>query len=116
MLAGQFLKWLAEGAKKKLITRIDISDEYPMLWSKFLGETNNPDDFMKQMVDKNDEEDVWKQLNEMKINEQKPKNENKINHARKTKQPSDLEYEEDIDLALQDLDDDNNKDDDDEEN
>jgi hypothetical protein len=100
MLAGQFLKWLMEGAKKKVITASDIADEYPMLWSKFLQETNNEDNFMINMIEKNREEDVWKQLNEMKINEKKPKHE----HTRKTKQPSDLEYEEDIDLNLQDLD------------
>ncbi len=98
MLAGQFLKWLAEGAKRKVITRTDVADEYPILWSKFLQETNNTDDFMKNMIEKNGEEDVWKQLNEMKINEKK----NRSGHARKTKQPSDLEYEEDIDLSLQD--------------
>ncbi|CAF0915718.1 unnamed protein product [Rotaria sp. Silwood1] len=118
MLAGQFLKWLAEGAKKKVITRNNVADEYPMLWSKFLRETNNVDDFMIKMIDKSGEEDVWKQLNEMKIDEKKPNKEHKTGHARKTKQPSDLEYEEDIDLALQDLDDDdnNNNNDDDEEN
>ena len=48
MLAGQFLKWLAEGAKKRTITRNDIADEYPILWSKFLQETNNEDDFMRK--------------------------------------------------------------------
>jgi len=98
MLAGEFLKWLMEGAKKKVITRTDVADEYPILWSKFLQETNNEDDFMKNMIEKNSEEDVWKQLNEMKINDKK----NRHEHARKTKQPSDLEYEEDIDLSLQD--------------
>jgi hypothetical protein len=98
MLAGEFLKWLMEGAKRKVITRTDVADEYPILWSKFLQETNNEDDFMKNMIEKNGEEDVWKQLNEMKINDKK----NRHEHARKTKQPSDLEYEEDIDLSLQD--------------
>jgi hypothetical protein len=98
MLAGEFLKWLMEGAKRKVITRTDVADEYPILWSKFLQETNNEDDFMKNMIEKNSEEDVWKQLNEMKINDKK----NRHEHARKTKQPSDLEYEEDIDLSLQD--------------
>lgn len=97
-LAGEFLKWLMEGAKKKTITRADVADEYPILWSKFLQESNNQDDFMKSALEKNGEEDVWKQLNEMKITEKKPRTE----HARKTKQPSGLEYEEDIDLSLQD--------------
>lgn len=98
MLAGQFLKWLTEGAKRKVITRTDIADEYPILWSKFLQETNNDDNFMTTMVGEHREEDVWKDLNEMKINEKK----HKTDHAKKTKQPSDLEYEEDIDLSLQD--------------
>jgi hypothetical protein len=99
ILAEQFLTWLAEGAKKKVITRNDIADEYPILWSKFLKETNNEDDFMKNMIENNSEEDIWKQLNEMKIDEKK----NRSEHGRKTKEkPSDLEYEEDIDLSLQD--------------
>jgi hypothetical protein len=113
MLAEQFLKWLAEGAKRKVITREDVADNYPILWSKFLQETNNEDDFMKNMIEKNSEEDVWKQLNEMKISEKK----NRGGHARKTKQPSDLEYEEDIDLSLQDPEDtiENNNDEEEEE-
>jgi hypothetical protein len=98
LLAGQFLEWLKKGAERKKITRADVADEYPILWSKFLEETNNDDDFMRKIVDKNGEEDVWKQLNEMKISE----NKNKSGRARKTKQPSDLENEEDIDLSLQD--------------
>lgn len=99
MLSGQFIQWLADRAKtKKNITREDIADFYPIQWAKFLEETKNTDDFMKDMIEANREEDVWKGLNEMKINEKKPRSE----HARKTKQPSDLEYEEDIDLSLQD--------------
>jgi len=97
LLAGQFLEWLKTGAERKKITRADVADEYPILWSKFLEETNNDDDFMRKIVDKNGEEDVWKQLNEMKISE----NKNKSGRARKTKQPSDLENEEDIDSSLQ---------------
>jgi len=97
LLAGQFLEWLKKGAERKKITRADVADEYPILWSKFLQETNNDDDFMRKIVDKNGEEDVWKQLNEMKISE----NKNKSGRARKTKQPSDLENE-DIDLSVQD--------------
>lgn len=98
-LAGQYLKWLMEGAKKKTITRADVADEYPILWSKFLQETNNRDDFMKDMIENNVEEDVWKGLNEMKITEKKTRG---SGHGRKTKQPSDLELEEDIDSSLQD--------------
>jgi hypothetical protein len=98
ILAEQFLEWLKKGAERKKITRADVADEYPILWSKFLEETNNDDDFMRKIVDKNGEEDVWKQLNEMKISEKKNKN----GRARKTKQPSDLENDEDIDLSLQD--------------
>lgn len=101
MLSGQFIGWLADGAKKKSITRDDIADLYPILWTKFLDETKNNDDFMKEMTENNREEDVWKELNEMKINEKKKPRQTQ---ARKTKQPSDLEYEEDIDLSLQDPD------------
>ncbi|CAF1331444.1 unnamed protein product [Adineta steineri] len=100
MLAKQFITWIAEEGKRKKITRVDVADEYPKLWSRFLQETNNNDNFMKAMTDKNGEEDVWKQLNEMKIEEKKPK----YDERKKTKQPSDLEYEEDIDLSLKDAD------------
>jgi hypothetical protein len=101
MLAGQFLQWLMEGAKRKVILRADVADEYPILWSKFLRETNNHDDFMRTMVEKNGEEDVWKQLNEMKINEKKSRDGKNRGRAEKTKQIDDLELEEDIDLSLQ---------------
>lgn len=95
MLAGQYLKWLSEGAHKKSITRSGIADEYPILWSKFLKETNNTDDFMVKMIDQSNEEDVWQQLNELKISEHKNRNERRSGgHARKTKQPSGVENEE----------------------
>ena len=38
----------------------------------------------------------------MKIDEKKTSGGKNREHARKTKQPSDLEFEEDIDLSLQD--------------
>ena len=103
MLAGNFFQWLMEGAKRRTITRSDIADAYPIIWSKFLLEATNQDDFMKNIIDKNDEEDVWKQLNEIEINEKRTRSEDKISRTRKTKQSSDLEYEEDIDLNLLDL-------------
>ena len=103
VLAGKFFQWLMEEAKRRTITRSDIADAYPIIWSKFLLETSNQDDFMKNIIDKNDEEDVWKQLNEMEINEKKTKNEDKISRMRKTKQPNDADSEEDIDLNLRDL-------------
>ncbi|CAF0805884.1 unnamed protein product [Adineta ricciae] len=93
LLAGQFINWVAEGGKKRTITREDIADLYPIVWSKFLRETNNDGNFMSKMMSGIREEDVWKELNEMKLDERKSKGERKS----KTKQPSDLECGEDID-------------------
>ena len=76
-LAGQYVTWIGEKAKKRTVARDDISNEYPILWSKFLEETNNQDDFMKNMIEKNAEEDVWQQLNEMKIADSTIKDEDK---------------------------------------
>lgn len=108
MLSGQFIQWLAEGATKRNITREDIADFYPIQWAKFLEETKNTDDFMKDMIGPNREEDVWKDLNEMKITEKK-------NHfagqSRKTKQTSDLQFDEDLNLNLEDPEEDNDDDD-----
>ncbi|CAF0972381.1 unnamed protein product [Rotaria magnacalcarata] len=108
ILAGEFLTWLSEGAKKKSILRNDVADEYPILWSKFLNETNNKDDFMTNMVDNNAEEDIWKQLNELKISKHQNKNENRGKHARKNKQTTDIAGDEDIGLDLPDSEENNN--------
>ena len=100
MLAGQFLTFLAEGAKKKSITREDIADNYPIVWANFLRESNNEDDFMSKMVASTGGggEDIWKQLNEMKIDGRRKRSEqHQQGRAAKTKQPSDLEVEDEID-------------------
>jgi hypothetical protein len=68
-LAEQFLSWLADGAQHKRIMRDDIADRYPLLWSKFLSESHSNDDFMRTCIanQASEEEDIWKQLNELKI-------------------------------------------------
>lgn len=108
MLSGQFIQWLAEGATKRNITREDIADFYPIQWAKFLEETKNTDDFMKDMIGPNREEDVWKDLNEMKITEKKSRF---AGQSRKTKQTSDLQFDEDLNLNLEDPEEDNDDDD-----
>lgn len=68
-LAEQYLTWLMEGAKKKSVTREDIADNYPVLWSKFLDETQNDDNFMAAMIHDHRDEDVWRKLNEMTLDD-----------------------------------------------
>ena len=90
-LAEQFLTWLMEGAKAKSVSRDDIADNYPVLWSKFLDESKNDDDFMAAMIHDHRNEDVWKKLNEMSLDDSaEPRKE----RTSKTKPNSDLPSEE----------------------
>ena len=97
-VAGEYLSWLADGAKKKSITRDDISDNYPILWRRFVREKDFDDDFMSKIIpSQSEEEDVWKRLNNLKIDEGK-KPQRELNQRRKTKQPSDVQVDDEIDI------------------
>ena len=93
-LAGEYLTWLSQEAKRQGLTRNDVSDNYPTLWRKFLQEKGLQDDFMTSMIPSREaEEDVWKRLNDLKIdasNDTKKRNEQGAS-SRKTKQSSELE-------------------------
>ena len=84
-LATQFIHWTAEKVKRRQITMSDIADQYPVVWSKFLTENNERDDFMVEIRGREASsavDDVWEQLNQMKIDdttkekEKETKNEN----------------------------------------
>jgi len=90
-LATEYLTWLSEGAKKRTILRDDISNNYPILWRKFIEEKNFRDDFMISMIpNAKDVEDVWKRLNDFKIENKQVE---KRPSDRKTKQRSDVNVE-----------------------
>ncbi|CAF0760832.1 unnamed protein product [Didymodactylos carnosus] len=88
-LACQFIKWLSNEIKKKTISVKDISDHYPIVWTKFLNETNSNDNFMtKYMNNLTSNDNVWKQLNEIKTSSITTKDQYTSRQGRKTKQPS----------------------------
>ena len=98
ILAEQYLTWLMEGAKKKSVTREDIADNYPVLWSKFLDESQNDDDFMTAMIQDHRDEDVWRKLNEMTLDDS---GEPRKARASRQKPTNDIPSEEDPDAGAQ---------------
>lgn len=96
-LAIEYLTWLSEGAKKRTILRDDISNNYPILWRKFLDEKNFHDDFMISMIpNAKDIEDVWKRLNDFKIENKRVE---KQTSGRKRAEKSDVNVEPEENLS-----------------